>query len=158
MNQPRVQPGDQVRIHYTTKSLDGSVIETSRHREPLDFRAGSDEIISAVSQAVCGLRLGSSRTITALPGSAFGLRREELVRPVSRNHLPREAASGTQLEATCETGQVSLWVQKVQGEEVLIDGNHPLAGETLVVELELVGHQPRVCEDSPSGFRGNDSL
>ena len=133
--------GDLVRIHYTSRSLEGSVIETSDRREPLEFRAGSEEIIPGISLGLIGLQLGDERTITVPPERAFGRHNPNLIQTTPISVLPEEAQVGDQLTASLGPARLDVWVQKLTGQEAVVDANHPLAGETLVIELKVVGHE-----------------
>ena len=132
-------PGDRVRVHYTTRSLEGSVIETSANREPLEFRADGPEVVSGLSRAVVGLKIGDRRTITITPEQGFGHHSAELIQSTSRSSLPEDLQAGDQLTATVDNADLDVWVQRVTGQEAVLDANHPLAGETLVIEIEIVG-------------------
>ncbi len=139
---PLIARGDLIRIHYTSRSLDGSVIETSERRDPLEFRVGSEEIISGLSLGVIGLQFGESRTITAPPERAFGRHNPDLIQTTPLSALPDEAQVGDQLTAVLGKTSLDVWIQKLTAEEAVVDANHPLAGETLVVDVKVVGHEP----------------
>jgi peptidylprolyl isomerase len=129
---------DRVRIHYTGRTQDGQVFDTSREREPLEFEAGSPEVIPGISHAVVGMQEGQERTITVAPEDAFGPRREEMIQEVPRSALPPEVQVGDPLSAQSGDQQVRVWVAELDAERAVIDGNHPLAGQTLEFDLELV--------------------
>jgi peptidylprolyl isomerase len=137
-----IASGDLIQIHYTSRSLEGSVIETSDRREPLGFRVGSEEIISALSLGVIGMHLGDCRTITAPPERAFGRHNPDLIQAAPISTLPEEAQVGDQLTATIGKVTLDVWIQKMMAHEAVVDANHPLAGETLVVDVKVVGHEP----------------
>ncbi len=134
-----IEAGNRIRVHYTTKSLEGCVIEASASRNPLVFTAGSDEVLLGISRGVVGMAVGETRTLTLTPEQGFGRRKKELELSVRRDRLPPGAAVGDQLKATWQHGEIPVWVQKVSGDDILLDGNHPLAGETLIVDLTVVG-------------------
>ena len=137
-----VRSGDIVRIRYTTKTEEGAVYETSGSRKPLRFIAGSDAVVRGVSQAVIGMSVGETKTVTLPPELAFGIRKPELERRVSRVSMP-DVDEGDQLSAYFEDQKVDVWIQRLEGGKVVVDANHPLAGETLVYEIELVGVEPQ---------------
>ena len=140
---PPIKSGDLVQIHYTSRSIEGSVIETSDLRNPLDFRVGSEDFIPGLSLGVIGMQLGESRTITAPPERAFGRHLPELIQSTPVSMLPEEAQAGDQLAATLRGATLDVWVQKLTRQEAVVDANHPLAGETLVIDVKVVGHVPR---------------
>lgn len=131
-------PGDPVRLHYTTKSLEGVVIESSAGREPLEFFADGNEVISGLSRAVVGLKVGDRRTITVTPEQGFGHHNADLIQSTSRATLPRGLQAGDQLTATVAEVELDVWVQRLTEDEATLDANHPLAGETLVIDIEIV--------------------
>ena len=133
---------DRVRIHYTGRLPDGRVFDTSRERDPLEFEAGSGEVIPGISHAVVGMQAGESRTVTVAPEDAFGPRREEMVQEVPRSALPAEVSVGDPLRAQAGEQEVQVWVAELGEENAIIDGNHPLAGHTLEFEVELVDVVP----------------
>ena len=140
-----IQIGDHVRIHYTTRALDGSVMETSRNREPFEFVAGEASVIPAVSRGVIGLGTGDAARLTADPDSAFGRPLPDLVQAVPRSLIPSGFSSGDQLATRIGNTAMDVWIQRSSGRDAIVDANHPLAGETLVIDVEVVGWQPRLA-------------
>jgi peptidylprolyl isomerase len=127
-----VQQGDTVELHYTTYAADGCVIETSGQRDPLQFVAGSADIITGINRAVIGMRLGERRRIAVSPEQAFGFRDPRL-------GLLEKVDEGDQLTASIQGTELDIWVRSITGNEISLDANHPLAGESLVYEIEVVG-------------------
>ncbi len=137
-----VRHGDVVQLHYTTYAADGCVIETSGQREPLEFVAGGPEVISGVSRAVLGMTLGERRRIAVPPEHAFGFRDAKLQQTAPRLGLLEKVDEGDQLTADVEGRDLDVWVRTVTEDEVTLDSNHPLAGESLIFEIEIVGIEP----------------
>jgi len=134
------KPGDTVRVHYTGTLLDGSVFDSSRSGEPLEFVLGKGQVISGVNDTVTGMEVGEERTVTVAAEDAYGPHRSDLTITVGRDRLPDhiEPAVGQQLQMT-RAGQVfRVTVQEVADDTVVLDANHPLAGEDLIFSLELV--------------------
>lgn len=134
-----VGQGDQVRIHYATRSMHGNVIETSEHREPFEFTVGGSEVIEGLSQAVVGMRIGEKKRVTVSPDQAFGFRDSKLQQHVPRMGLPDRAEEGDQLTVHCAGRDLDIWIRSVLEDEAVLDANHPLAGESLILDLELIG-------------------
>ena len=88
------------------------------------------------------MSVGETKTVTLPPELAFGIRKPELERRVSRVSMP-DVDEGDQLSAYFEDQKVDVWIQRLEGGKVVVDANHPLAGETLVYEIELVGVEPQ---------------
>jgi FKBP-type peptidyl-prolyl cis-trans isomerase 2 len=137
-----IAPGDRVRIHYTSRSLEGSVIETSDHRGAFEFLVGSDEVIPALNQGLVGLKVGDVRTITAPPERAYGRHIADLIQSVPASVLPEGVQVGDQLTALVANRRLDVWVQRLSAKEAVVDANHPLAGETIVIDVKVVGHEP----------------
>jgi peptidylprolyl isomerase len=131
--------GDVVRIHYTGKFEDGTVFDSSQGREPLEFKAGSPELIPGVSNAVVGMAEGDSKTVTVPPEEAYGPHRPELTSRVSRTELPDDVSLGDQFRVEGSGQDLRVFVSELTDDDALLDANHPLAGRTLVFDIEVVG-------------------
>ncbi len=136
----RAQAGDTVSIHYTGTLTDGSVFDSSRGREPLEFTLGGGQVIPGFDAAVTGMTVGEEKTVTIPAAEAYGTRRAELMVEVDRSQFPPdvEPEIGQQLELSRGPQQFVVTVRDVSDGRVLLDGNHPLAGEDLTFALELV--------------------
>lgn len=135
------QTGDKVRIHYTGKLDDGTQFDSSRGRDPLEFKLGDGAIIPGFEKAVDGMAVGDSKSVTIPPEDAYGERHDQLVQDVPKSALPEdiEPAVGMQLQSQTPDGQVmQLVVTDVSDDAITVDGNHPLAGKNLNFEIELV--------------------
>ena len=130
--------GDQIKIHYESRSKQGNMIETSEHREPFEFTVGSPDVIEGLNLAVMGLKIGEKKHVVISPDQAFGYRDPRLQQNAPRLALPDRVEEGDQLAVTWSGQQLDLWVRSVSDEEVNLDANHPLAGESLVLEIEVV--------------------
>lgn len=133
--------GQTIRIHYTGKLEDGTTFDTSAGREPLEFELGSGEIISGLDQALEGMAVGESKVVTIQPDAAYGPRHEDLVGSVPNSALPDDLqpSVGMQLQNQGSDGQITrLVVTEVAEDSITVDANHPLAGQVLVFEVELV--------------------
>jgi peptidylprolyl isomerase len=133
--------GDTVRIHYTGKLTDGTEFDSSSGGEPLEFELGAGQIIPGLEREIVGMQVGDASTITVPADAAYGPHREDAVRTVPRSAIPAniELAVGGRLQATTQEGQqVQLTVVSMDAETVTLDSNHPLAGQDLVFDVELV--------------------
>lgn len=132
--------GDTVRVHYTGRLDDGSVFDSSKGREPLEFQIGGGQVIPGFEQAVTGMRPGEERTVVIAADDAYGPRRDELVMVVPHDNLPDdlEPEVGQQLQLSQNGQAFVVTVTDVDDEGIVLDGNHPLAGENLTFDLELV--------------------
>tara|TARA_R110002020_G_scaffold114717_7_gene263902 strand:+ start:1119 stop:1556 length:438 start_codon:yes stop_codon:yes gene_type:complete len=133
--------GDTVRINYTGTLTDGTMFDSSEGREPLEFQVGAGQIISGLDREVEGMKVGDRQTVTVPAEQAYGPHDAAKVQKVPRNALPPEIEpqQGMQLQArTPQGGQVPLVVTAVEAEEITVDANHPLAGQDLVFDIEVV--------------------
>ena len=133
--------GDRVRVHYTGKLEDGQVFDSSRGGEPLEFTVGAGEVIPGFDEAVRGMQVGETKTVEIVPEDAYGPRRDGLVATIERERaqFPVEPQVGMNLALPLQDGsQLEVVVTEVTDEHVTIDGNHPLAGEKLIFDVELI--------------------
>ena len=142
--------GDRVRVHYTGRLEDGQVFASSRDEEgrgePLEFTVGAVEVIPGFDEAVRGMQVGEKKTVEIEPEDAYGPRREGLVASVPREsaQFPVEPQVGMRFGLPLQDGgQIEVVVTEVTDQQVTIDGNHPLAGEKLIFDVELVGNDPQ---------------
>ena len=138
----KAKHGDTVQIHYTGALEDGTIFDSSREREPLEFTIGSGMVIPGFEAAVDGMAVGENKKVDIQPAEAYGEFNDNLVVHLKRSLLPShiEPEVGLNLQirdAEGQTGQVMI--TEVAENEIVVDGNHPLAGKTLVFQLELMG-------------------
>lgn len=133
--------GSTVTVHYTIKLDDGSLVDSSSGRDPLEITLGGGDLFPAVEEALVGMETGESTAVRLPAEDAFGTRSQELVLAVERSSLPddMDPQVGMQLGAEAPDGSViRLLVTAVEGDKVTLDGNHPLADQALNVDVELV--------------------
>jgi peptidylprolyl isomerase len=137
----QAQPGHTVRIHYTGTLSDGTQFDSSAGRDPLEFALGGGMVIPGFEKAVEGMNVGESKSVTIAPEDAYGPRHEQLIQEVPKTALPEEVTPeiGMQLQGRGPDGQVmNLQVKEVTDDSITVDANHPLAGEALNFDIELV--------------------
>lgn len=132
--------GDTVQVHYTGTLDDGSTFDSSEGREPLEFTLGSGQVIRGFEEAVTGMEVGESKIVNIPAEEAYGPRRDDLTLELSREQIPAEIdlEPGMGLSLQQPDGQtIPVKVAELKGDSVVLDANHPLAGEALTFELEL---------------------
>jgi peptidylprolyl isomerase len=134
--------GDTVKVHYRGKLHDGSVFDETNDREPLQFTIGEGQVIPGFEEAVVGMNPGDSKT-TELPAEkGFGPYLEERVVEVPKNKFARwepEPTVGERVPIPQPEGPpIAVTVTEVTESNVTVDFNHPLAGEELTIDIELV--------------------
>ena len=137
----KVQDGDTVSLHYTGTLDDGTVFDSSEAGQPLSFTVGSGEVIPGFDDGVRGMEVGETRDISIAPEQAYGEYYEELVRVVPREAFPPNVtpAVGMGFELELPSGQtLPVRIIDIEGDEVTLDANHLLAGETLNFKIRLL--------------------
>ncbi len=137
----QAKTGHTVKVHYTGKLEDGTVFDTSREREPFSLTLGNAQVIPGFEQGIMGMEVGQTRTVTLPPDQAYGAYRDELKIDVQKADFPENITPevGQRLQMNQSDGStVNLVVTNMDGESVTLDANHPLAGKTLIFEIELL--------------------
>jgi peptidylprolyl isomerase len=137
----QAKAGDTVKVHYTGRLDDGSVFDSSQGRAPLEFTVGGGQVIPGFDEAISGMSPGEEKTVTIPAGQAYGPRRDELMLVVPRDQFPDdiEPQVGQQLQMTQGNQVAVVTITGMAEENVTLDANHPLAGQDLTFDLELVG-------------------
>lgn len=137
----QVQSGDTVRVHYHGRLTDGSTFDSSEGRDPLEFEVGSGMVIAGFDNGVIGMIIGDKRTLSIAVDDAYGPKNPEMVIEFPREQVPEgmPLEKGMRLNLNNSEGQVvPVVITDVLDETILLDANHPLAGEDLVFDIELV--------------------
>lgn len=137
----QVKKGDTVNVHYHGKLTDGSTFDSSAGREPLQFTAGSGHVIKGFDDAVLEMAPGDKKTVNIHVSEAYGERNEDMIMefPISEFPADMKPEIGMELQMGDNSGNVfPVVIVEINGDMVTLDGNHPLAGQDLVFEIELV--------------------
>jgi len=138
---PQAKDGDKVKVHYTGKFKNGEVFDSSVDREPLTFKLGAKQLIPGFEKGVLGMEIGETKSVEVTPGDAYGPYHDRLVSVVKKTQFPKTITPrvGQQLQTQDQSGRpVNVRVTEINNEDVTLDANHPLAGKTLVFDIELV--------------------
>ena len=133
--------GDTVKVHYTGKLQDGTVFDTSKDRDPLQFKLGDKQVIPGFEDGIIGMNPGDTKSIKILSDNAYGPYRDEKVITLDRDQFPGhlDLRVNQQLQISREDGQVFIVrVAEVAEKTVTLDANHPLAGMDLSFDIELL--------------------
>ena len=136
-----VKDGDTVKVHYTGTLEDGTVFDSSKDRDPLEFTVGAQQVIPGFEQMVQGMNAGESKKETIPVDFAYGQARQELVLEVDKTSLPADIPlePGLPLQLSQADGSViPVVIGSIAEDKVVLDANHPLAGKDLTFEIELV--------------------
>ena len=137
----QVKENDTVKVHYTGKLKNGQVFDSSEGREPLEFTLGQGMLIPGFERAVIDMKVNDKKTVDIPMNEAYGEVRKELFHKVEKEQLPDEVKPEVGLGLVSRDAQGNehqFKIAEVSDEHIIVDGNHPLAGQELVFDLELV--------------------
>lgn len=136
-----IENGQKVKIHYTGTLDDGNQFDSSAGREPLEFEMGAGMVIPGFETGVADMAVGEKKSIHIPATEAYGEKRDEMVMEFERAQLPEglepEVGMGLQMQGP-EGQPIPVQITAIADETITIDANHPLAGQNLNFELELV--------------------
>lgn len=135
-----VKVGDTVRVHYKGTLNDGTLFDSSEGREPLEFQAGSGMVIKGFDDGVMGMAIGDKKNIHIPVEEAYGDLNPDMVFDFNRSEIPAEIPLVVGDTLNMHNGQqtVPVIIREVTENTVKLDANHPLAGQPLNFDLELV--------------------
>lgn len=138
----RATSNDKVLIHFTGKLLDGRVVDSSAGKEAVELQLGDGTVLPGLERAIVGMRPGEEKSALLKADEAFGKRRTDLIMRIDPRELPQDVNPqvGEVLTMQNEKGAtLKVQVARVTPEEIILDGNHPLAGYDVTFDIELVG-------------------
>ena len=148
----QVAPQKVVAIEYTLKDDAGHVLDTSDGRKPLEYLHGAGNIVAGLEKALDGKDVGSSLSVTVPPEDGYGVYDERLRQNVAIRKLPeRKAQVGMAFRLQAPDGARHFIVTSVRGDYAMLDGNHPLAGQTLHFEVKVVDVREPSAEELEHG-------
>jgi len=133
--------GERVKIHYTGRREDGTIFDTSKEDVPVEFIIGEGGIISGIEKGVIGMAVGDQKTITVPPKDGFGPTKKELIKVVRKSDFPKNLTPtiGLQVQLRKPDGDIiDANVVDIEENSVFLNANHPLAGQTLKLDVELI--------------------
>jgi len=137
-------------FHYTLRNREGRVLDTSQGAEPLSCVEGTGQIIEGLEMVLRGMKAGEKRLVVVSPEKGYGLREEAMVQKVPRDRLPVDDIKvGDQFQTGPDRQDPVVTVVAIEGDQVLLDANHPLAGEELHFSVELIGARPAMPAELP---------
>jgi peptidylprolyl isomerase len=133
------KPGDTVSVHYRGTLSDGSEFDSSEGREPLQFVVGSGQVIPGFDNAVIALEPAEKVTVTIPAAEAYGEHNPEGLQVFPLSAFPSPPEAGWAVELSGPNGErIPATITQIDGDQVTLDFNHPLAGQDLTFEIELV--------------------
>ncbi len=150
-----VQQDTVVAIDYTLTDSQGNVIDSSEGMEPLEYLHGHSNLIPGLEKELVGMSVGDSKQVTVPPEEAYGPRQENATQLIPSEAFPpdMQVEPGMALEMRdTSTGQVfEVYVTEITPEGVVVDFNHPLAGETLNFDVKIAGIRPATADEIAHG-------
>ena len=142
-----------VSIHYTLTDSEGQILDTSSGREPLAYIQGMQNIIPGLENALEGKTVGDKVHVVIPPEEAYGKRNDDLMQAIPRSAFGdiEDIQPGMQFQMETANGPVVITVLKTEGDQVFIDGNHPLAGQELTFDVEIMDVRDATAEEIAHG-------
>ena len=137
----QVKTGDKIKVHYHGKLTNGETFDSSTGREPLEFEVGSGMVIPGFDEGVTGMTVGEKKTVNIPFAEAYGPKNPEMVIEMPKDRFPEDmqVEVGMPLMMSDQQGQqFQVTIAEIKEEAVMLDANHPLAGQDLIFDLELV--------------------
>ncbi len=137
----QVKNGDKIKVHYHGKLTSGETFDKSEGREPLAFEVGSGMVIRDFDDGVIGMAVGEKKTIQIPVDEAYGPKNPEMIVNMPKDRFPADLQIevGMPLLMSDQNGQqFQVVVSEILEDSITLDANHPLAGQELVFDLELV--------------------
>ena len=144
----KIQKDTAVTLRYkVADAITGKLIEASQ--DPMVYlHGGYDNTFPKVEAALEGQETGFQTTLSLQPEDAFGIRDEALVRTIPKSDFPPGVKVGGQLDGRNDQGEPQVFtVMKIKGPQVILDGNHPLAGKALKFSVTVTGVRPATEEE-----------
>jgi peptidylprolyl isomerase len=142
-----IEYGSTVKMHYSVRLEDGTEVDSSSGREPLEFTVGESPIIAGMVNNVIGMKPGDKKSFTVKSSEAYGESDPEQIKNIPRNVFPvgADVCAGARFMASDEKGNnIPLNIVSIDEETVVADFNHPLAGKHLTFDVEIV--DVKVCK------------
>jgi FKBP-type peptidyl-prolyl cis-trans isomerase 2 len=137
----QVKKGDKVSVHYHGRLNDGSTFDSSEGREPLQFTAGQGQVIKGFDEAVIDMKPGDKKTVNIPVTEAYGERNDDMIMeyPITEFPADMKPEIGMELQMGDNAGNIfPVVITEINGDTVVLDANHPLAGHDLTFDIELV--------------------
>lgn len=137
----KAEIGDHVKVHYTGKLENGDQFDSSEGKDPIEFTLGAHQVIKGFEDGVMGMSEGDKKSLDIQKDNAYGDYRHDLVVKFTKNDFPDDITPevGKHIELKTQDGKsVNTVIKEIEGDDVYLDANHPLAGQDLKFDVELV--------------------
>jgi len=137
----QVKSGDKIKVHYHGRLTSGETFDKSEGREPLEFEVGSGMVIKGFDEGVTGMAVGDKKTINIPAEEAYGSKNPDMIIDMPKDRFPKDMEIEVGMPLAMSDGQGNqhqVVVTEIKDDVVILDANHPLAGQDLIFDLELV--------------------
>ncbi|MDQ6608674.1 MAG: peptidylprolyl isomerase [Bacteroidota bacterium] len=141
----QAKEGDKVKVHYHGRLQNGETFDSSKDRDPLEFTVGAGQMIKGFDEGVKGMQVGDKKTVEIGADDAYGQKEDSNLIEFPKDQFPPEMnpEPGHQLMLSNDQGQqFPVVIKEVKEASVILDANHPLAGQDLIFDIEMVEIQP----------------
>jgi FKBP-type peptidyl-prolyl cis-trans isomerase SlyD len=140
-------------FHYTLKNAAGEILDSSSGGDPLAYLQGFGNIVPGLEREMAGKQAGDKFNVVIEPADGYGVKNDELLRVVPKSAFPTdiELEVGMQFGSQTPQGPMAIVISKINGDEITIDGNHPLAGVALHFDIEIVSVRKASAEEIEHG-------
>jgi FKBP-type peptidyl-prolyl cis-trans isomerase SlyD len=149
-----IKANQVITINFTLKDKDENIIEATTKEKPFSFISGTNQILPKLEEHIGEMLIGSKRTVVLSPEEAYGLYDDSSLQDITRSEFPEDTdiQEGMTFIADAPDGQqIPFVIKKINGEDITIDFNHPLAGQTLKFDLELLTLRNATMEELHHG-------
>lgn len=152
----KIDKDTAVTLRFTVAESTGKVIENGK--TPISYlHGGYDNLLPKIEAALQDQEIGFKATLNLAAEDAFGVRDESLLRTISKKNFPPGVKVGASLQGQNDAGEEKIYtVLKIKGDQVMLDGNHPLAGKTLRVGLQVLDVRAATAEEVAHGHVHGD--
>ena len=137
----QVKSGDKIKVHYHGRLTSGETFDKSEGREPLEFEVGCGMVIKGFDDGVTGMAVGDKKTINIPFNEAYGPKNPDMIIDMPKDRFPKDMEIEVGMPLAMSDGQGNqhqVVVTEMKEDVVILDANHPLAGQDLIFDLELV--------------------
>lgn len=143
-----------VSIGYTLTDEDGNVIDSATHVNPFSFLSGKNQILPALEEKLGEMIIGSKKIVVLSPENGYGVYDEKALQIVDKSEFPEETQLEEGMDFVADApdgGQMPFIIKKIDGENITLDFNHPLAGKTLTFDVELINLRQATSDELSHG-------
>ena len=142
----QAKDGDKVKVHYHGTLRSGEIFDSSRGREPLEFTVGSGQVIKGFDDGVKGMQVGDTKKVEIDVNEAYGQKSQDMIVEFPKDQFPPHITPEPGMQLMMNNGegqQFPVVITEVKEDTVVLDANHPLAGQDLIFDIELVSIEPQ---------------